>query len=456
MSAEPLPLPGIPETFIQLQSMRSRVNEIIVYSVVGLVMLGVLAFGAVEIWSTSILEISIALLAGLWAISQIRRGALIATSSQTFLPLSAFIGVIALQLAAGASSYRYATSSGLMLYLAYGCACFLITQTLTRTTEVRRLATGLTTFGVSLAIFAVLQSLTFNGKIYWVRTPRFGGWVYGPYVNHNHYAGLMEMLAPIPLVFAFSKYAHGRTRWVAAAAAAFMGATIFLSGSRGGMAAYALQVALFFWFLFRERTRNGAALVLSAFLLIALASVAWIGGSEVTDRISTVASHKTTDLRSDIRFSIYRDSLHLFLEHPILGSGLGTFPHVYPAFRSFYTSQTVNHAHNDYLELLTDTGLLGFGAGMWFVVTAVRRAVRKARTWSADVNGAVALAALIGISGILVHSLVDFNLQIPANAMLFYVLGAIGAMDTHFRNRRREHRHPSTVEVHSGDSTPAI
>jgi O-antigen ligase len=445
----PLPLGNVPESYLQLRSIRSRSNEVILGSLVGLLLLGVLAFGAVEVWATSVLEISIAVLALSWAFNQIRRGTAILNGNPIFLPMCAFAALIVIQLLAGTTSYRHATSSALMLYVAYGCACFLITQTLTRTTEVRRIATTLTIFGTSLAFFAVLQSLSSNGKIYWLRTPRFGGWIYGPYVNHNHYAGLMEMLAPVPLVFAFSKYAQGRKRWLAAGAAAFMGATIFLSGSRGGMAAYSVEVALFFWFLFRERTRNGVALVLTAFLLIALASVAWIGGSEVSDRISTVASNPQSDIRSDIRFAIDRDSLEMFSRRPVLGWGLGTFASVYPRFRSFYTNELVNRAHNDYIELLTDTGLLGLGFGIWFLWAALRPAVRKARTWSGEVNGAVALTALLGIAGILVHSLVDFNLQIPANALLFYVLCSLAGMDTHFRNPQRQHREKSYVEASS-------
>ena len=447
-----LPLPDVPETFLQLQPIRSRANDAILYSLVTIFLLAPLAFGAVEIWSAAILETASVILISVWGLRQVRTGTLILTGNPVFFPMCAFGAVVLLQLLSGTTSYGHATSAALMLFAMYACACFLITQTLTRTTHVRIIATILTGFGTCIALFAVLQSLSSNGKIYWVRSPRFGGWIYGPYVNHNHYAGLMEMLAPIPLVFAFSKYAHGRKRWIAAAAAAFMGATIFLSGSRGGMAAYALQIALFFWFLFRERTRSGVALVLGAFLLVALLSVAWIGGSEVTERISTVASHKQVEIGSDIRFMIDRDSLHMFAKRPILGWGLGTFADVYPQFRSFYTNQLVNRAHNDYLELLTDTGILGFAVGIWFLIATLRPAIRKARTWSGDVNGAVSLAALLGISGILVHSFVDFNLQIPANAMLFYVLCAIGAADTRFRNPRREQRRHSRVEVTSDDS----
>lgn len=447
-----LPLPEVPETYLQLQPIRSRVNEVVLYSLVSVLLLAPLAFGAVEVWATAIVEIAVAILISVWALRQVRSGAVILNGNPIFAPMCGFGAVVLLQWISGNSAYSHATSSTMMLYAAYACACFLVTQTLTRTTHVRYIATTLTCFGTCVALFAVLQSLSSNGKLYWLRTPRFGGWIYGPYVNHNHYAGLMEMLAPMPLVFAFSKYAHGRKRWIAAAAAAFMGATIFLSGSRGGMAAYALQIALFFWFLFRQRTRNSVALVLGAFLLVALVSVAWIGGSEVTERISSVASNKQTEMGSDIRFAIYRDSLHMFAKRPVLGWGLGTFADVYPQFRSFYTNQLVNRAHNDYLELLTDTGILGFGIGVWFLIAVLRPAIRKARTWSGDVNGSVALASLLGISGILVHSFVDFNLQIPANAMLFYVLCAIAAADTCFRNPRREQRRHSRVEVATDDS----
>ena len=134
-----------------------------------------------------------------------------------------------------------------------------------------------------------------------------------------------------------------------------------------------------------------------------------------------------------MRLKIDADSLRMFSQRPILGWGLGTFPTVYPQFRSFYTNSFVNAAHNDYLQLLTETGIVGFAIAIWFLIAAFRPAIRKTRNWPSDVNGAVAVAALLGICGILVHSFVDFNLQIPANAMLFYVLCTVAAMEPRFR-----------------------
>ena len=158
-------------------------------------------------------------------------------------------------------------------------------------------------------------------------------------------------------------------------------------------------------------------------------------------RISTLADYKHPDLNADIRLKIDRDALHMIAARPLFGWGFGTFADVYPQFRSFYTNSLVNEAHNDYLQTLIETGILGFAFAIWLLIAAARPAMRKIQNWPSNVNGIVALAALLGISGILVHSFVDFNLQVPANAMWFYVLCTVAAMEPRFRNLKREYKH---------------
>jgi O-antigen ligase len=250
----------------------------------------------------------------------------------------------------------------------------------------------------------------------------------------------MEMLIPVPLVFAFSRFGNQRERWIAASAAAFMAATIFLSGSRGGMVAFIVEIAIFLTLVLRERHKN-IAVLLGAFLLVSLAIIAWTGGHEVKTRIATFAGDKRSDLATDIRLQIDHDILHMFRKHPIWGSGQGTFAEVYPGLRSFYTDSLVNAAHNDYLQVLAETGIIGFGSMIWFLVVTVRNALRKSAKWTSNLNGAIAVTALLGISGILVHSLVDFNMQIPANAAIFYSLCTVAAMEPRFKTQRRLHHH---------------
>jgi O-antigen ligase len=127
----------------------------------------------------------------------------------------------------------------------------------------------------------------------------------------------------------------------------------------------------------------------------------------------------------------------MFEHKPILGWGFGTFAEVYPEFRSFYTNFFVDKAHNDYLQLLVEMGVLGFATMLWFLVTLYYRAIKKLKNWTVDTNGALSLAAMLGITGILVHSFLDFNLQIPANAALFYVLCTLAAMEPRFGLTRR-------------------
>lgn len=436
----PLPLPELPLGPIATAPARSSRSSRILFSVAALLLFCPLAFGAVDSWAIFILQAASTALLIYWALDQMRSSRIEIRWSPLFPPAIAFAGLLCVQLLPGVSAYWHATFSQMLLYVSYGILCFLLVQTFTRSREVRRLGTALTIYGSAIGSFAVLQNLSSPTKLYWLKTPRLGGWIYGPYVNHNHYAGLMEMLIPVPLVFAFSRFGNQRERWIAASAAAFMAATIFLSGSRGGMIAFAFEIAIFLVLAFREHRKQTIAVVLGAFLMLLLAIVVWTGGGEVKARIATLAADKHSDLTSDIRLQIDRDILHMFKQRPALGWGQGTFADVYPQFRAFYTDSLVNFAHNDFLQVLAETGILGFGIMIWFLVITVRNAFLKSSKWTSNLNGAVSVIAILGISGILVHSLVDFNMQIPANAGVFYSLCTVAAMEPRFKTHRRTHR----------------
>ncbi|MGH9516572.1 MAG: O-antigen ligase family protein [Terriglobales bacterium] len=437
----PLPLHELPVEPLVHASTRSPRSSRILFSAAGLLMFCPLAFGTVPPWSIFILQAASTVLLLDWATGQMRLSRVNIRWSPVFPPMIAFAGLMCVQLLPGVSAYWHGTFSQLLLYVSYGILCFLLVQTLSHSRKVRTLGTALVIYGFALALFAALQNLSAPTKLYWLKTPRFGGWIYGPYVNHNHYAGLMEMLIPIPLVFAFSHFGSQRERWIGASAAAFMSATIFISGSRGGMIAFMVEIAIFLTFALRERQKQNIAILLGAMLLVSLAIIAWTGGHEVKARIATFAGDKHFDLATDIRLQIDRDILHMFTKRPALGWGQGTFTDVYPGFRSFYTDSLVNAAHNDFLQVLVETGIIGFGIMIWFLVVTVLNALRKSAQWTSNLNGAAAVAALLGISGILVHSLVDFNMQIPANAALFYSLCTVAAMEPRFKTHRRIHRH---------------
>jgi len=433
-------------TFLSVPS--SAVETFLLYGTFGLLMFGPLAFGAVDHWSTFILEAGSVLLFLIWLAKQLRdgEGGVVIQWNPLFLPMAAFAVLVLVQIAFRFSAYTHDTVSTALLYCAYAMLCFLSGQTLLRSAQARKLAFMFTLYGFAVAAFALLYGISPNGRLYWVY-PTHGGWIYGPYVNHNHYAGLMELLVPIPLVLAFTRLADDRERIAAAVAAAIMVGTIFLSGSRGGMLAIFAELAVMAVVLLRQKRIVRVAIGLAAFAVVLLVMLTWLGGKELTARVSSISTESRAEISGGMRFSIDRDSVRMFRQKPVLGWGLGTFPVVYPQFRSFYTNFFVNEAHNDYLQLLTEMGALGFATMLWFLFVLFRNAVPKMKNWSTDVNGAVTLACVLGLSGILVHSLFDFNLQIPANAALFYVFCTIAAAPSLLqRTRKRKPALPASEE----------
>ena len=130
--------------------------------------------------------------------------------------------------------------------------------------------------------------------------------------------------------------------------------------------------------LIKQKQGLGTAIGVGVFLVIVVGLLTWLGGAELFKR--TLGSTHA-EITSDIRHNINRDGLKMFLKKPVLGWGLGTFPVVYPQFRTFYTNFFVNEAHNDYLQLLVEMGLLGFGTMLWFLVTLYKRAIKKIGHW---------------------------------------------------------------------------
>ncbi|HUO13939.1 MAG TPA: O-antigen ligase family protein [Verrucomicrobiae bacterium] len=415
------------KTEIDPRLLVARIDDILLYGTFGLLMFGPLAFGAVETWSIFVLEAGAAALMLLWCCKQKVAGELKILWNPLFSPMLAFGALILVQIVFRVSAYAHDTFSTALLYAAYAMLCFLSSQTLIRSSQAKKMALIFALYGFAVAAMALMQGIAPNGKLLWLRQPRLGGWIYGSYVNHNHYAGLMELLVPIPLVLSLSRLVPEKERIAAGVAAAIMTGTIFLSGSRGGMLAIFAEFVFLATILLRQKKTARFAVGIAAFAVVLTSMLMWLGGKELSTRISSVSREAHTEISGGMRLSIDRDSLRMFRQKPIFGWGLGTFPVVYPQFRSFYTNFFVNEAHDDYMQLLTEFGIAGFAITLWFLVVLYRTGFRKLGNWTHEVSGAVTVACMMGVTGILVHSFVDFNLQVPANAALFYVLGTMAA-----------------------------
>ncbi len=385
----------------------------------------VLAFGATEEWSQAVLEVGAAFLLVFWAIEQYRWRAEKLVIPPEFLPLFAFALVVLVQFVFRFTASRYYTRIELQLLMAYLIVIFLMAQAFQRRGHWRGFVWFLMTLGFSVSVLGILQDLTFNGKLYWFRVMRFSGTPFGPYANRNHFAGFAEMIIPVALVpLVLGRVRRERVLLVMLFTIVPIVALV-LSTSRGGIVSFVVQIIILFSLLLIRRAPGKHVMLGGIAVLTAILAVSWIGVQQVLVRFAGV---QNLDVPVGKRKAMVKDTFRLFLDHPILGTGLGTLQLVYPPYDSLYDGKVLNHAHNDYLEALAETGLVGGFCCFWFLAVLLWNGLEGMATTGSSFGSTLHLSGLLACCGILVHSLVDFNLHIPANALLFFVSAHMAAV----------------------------
>jgi O-antigen ligase len=200
---------------------------------------------------------------------------------------------------------------------------------------------------------------------------------------------------------------------------------LFFSASRGGIVAFVFACFLLRVLARGERIRKNRWRSVLTFAALAGAFIVWLGMSDTLERFGQL---KAEGISADRRVSMYRDTCKMIRERPWMGTGLGTLVAVYPGFETHYDGRIVDHAHNDYLELLADTGIVGGLCGLAFLVLLARGGLDNWRKSENPCVRSVQAGALAGCGGILLHSLVDFNLHIPSNGLLFLLLAAMATV----------------------------
>jgi O-antigen ligase len=400
-----------------------------------LVAFAVLAHGAVEPWSEAVLEVGAAALLLLWAWKVWSDGEFKVVWNPLLWPLLGLWGVTALQLATGITVYPFLTRIELLKYTALLALFFLCVQSYRTLEHWHGFVWFLLILGFAVSLFAILQHFTFNGKLYWVRELRYGGIPFGPYVNRNHFAGLMELLIPpglailvlraerrdqLPLVTLFTLLPIG---------------ALFLSASRGGIMSFLAEIGLLA-VLIALRRREGKELVAAGLVVIlAMALVSWLGIGRALERF---ASYKSLEVSEGRRVEMLHGTWRIFLDHPVAGTGLGTLQEVFPLYETIYDGLIVNHSHNDYAEVLAETGAIGGLCGLAFLILLAWTGWKTIAAERQVMNLAFHAGALVACFGLLVHATVDFNFHIPSNALIFLLQAALAtspAPSSHPQNR---------------------
>ena len=255
---------------------------------------------------------------------------------------------------------------------------------------------------------------------------------YGQFINKNHFAYLMEMAFGLGLGIILGGGVKRDRLMIYVALLLPIWTALVLANSRGGVLAMLTQIICAVLLLISLRdyelpkvAHSVAFKTLLLVVLIAgvLCGTFWVGG----DRLATNFEATTSEFKGNTtregasRNEIWRATLKMFAAHPILGVGLGGYWIGITAYHDASGLMTPQEAHNDYLELLSSGGVIGFALGVWFLVNVIRK-TRENLLVDSGYMRAVRFGAILGIAGVAGHSLVDFGLHILGNAVVFMIL----------------------------------
>jgi O-antigen ligase len=308
---------------------------------------------------------------------------------------------------------------------------------------------GLVILGTILAVIGVVQYAlsggeTYKLKIYGFWTPRYRASPFGPFINRNHFAGWVLMVLPFALTSAYSAFFSERRpgmemrhfiAWLSsspsaarmqlmALAAVVMVLSVLMSNSRSGMAAMGAGFVLVaLAFIRRQSSRKARIATIVSLAAIGLSVGAWAGLDRLTSRAATVSGDFAS---AGGRVGVWRDALRIIGDFPVAGTGLDTFGHATILYQSGDRSVHFQEAHNDYLQLAAEGGLL-IGVPVLATLVVVVRQIRQ-RFREAPKDGTtywIRVGAVIALACIGLQSLVEFSLQMPGNAVLFVIVLAI-------------------------------
>jgi O-antigen ligase len=450
----------------------STYDQIIVSVTLFLVVFAPLSFGAVQGWALTVVRTMVSLLLGTWLLKCISRRRFGFVNPPFFTAALLFLLLIVLQLvplppswhsflSAGPSALvenahfhrdhtwrslslnPEATRIGLINVVTCLALCLVLLNNLFGLDRIRTLILALIGIGSFEALYGLLEYWSGRQHIFWYKKVYYLEEVTGTYINHNHFAGLMELTIPLTIaIFAIEYSRH------------FIGAgTRFLSILKGlswatSLKLASLLIAMGVMFVALVLSKSRVGLFASIFSLIVMAGLARgrLHSRVLLKTIGLILMSGLVTIRFDrgpierfswwqdeaqIRLNLWKDSVKIVPDFPLIGRGLGTFREVIPYYRSQLDFVKISdapqgafwqHAHNDYLQLLIECGMVGFLIMMWGLVRTARQFLSAlARTTDHEI-ATTGYALLAGMTALLIHSFSDFNFHIPANALIFSVL----------------------------------
>lgn len=334
----------------------------------------------------------------------------------------------------------------LVVFLTFfaGCLTFINSEK-----RLKRIVIITVIFGATMAFLAVLQRISNPEGIYGMRVTT-QAIPFGPFVNQHHFAAFMQMTGGLALGLLLCIDVKREMKLILATAVAIMGIATLFTSSRGGLlgfSAMAGSIVVMNYFASRSSRSDGTSRTVQGKLLIAAGSIALVltvlgtvlllGGNDQVFRGTGVVSADAADISTG-RLHFWPIALKIFFEHPLIGAGLDAFGVAFTKFDTWNGAFRVEQAHNEYLQIMAEGGIVGLACVVAFIILLVKRGFSTIAS-SDGYRRSAAIGALGGCLGIMVHSFFDFPLRTHSNTFFFLLLAAIatvGIAAEHHGHRR--------------------
>lgn len=354
--------------------------------------------------------------------------------------------------------WRPATFNAVVTWLFYAALLYCVPRIITTPPRFKRLLWTIFVTGVVIALTGMLQRTGENTLIFGLR--RVQGEPFGPFVNRDHAANFLVMSALTGLGVFFSGVGallsqRSRTGYFDLLALqllelvmlAVVVCGLFLTGSRGGLHSFAVVAAaaglISAW---RIKTWSCRAAAYAGLIALSAGYGVYVGHNRLL-----LGLEGNTFVRSvNERLSMYKSGTRLLRDFPVFGTGLGAVEHAFPYYKSSGMAEAglVRHVHSDWLELFLETGLAG---GLIYLAGFLAALYRFFRIWACARSfafKALCGGALGAVTAASAHNLAEFGFQIPANALVFFVLlGALASGPAVEDPRRGEPAEDATPEL---------
>lgn len=444
---------------------KTLADKIIFFLICLCIVFTTLAYGTVHQPTIALFYLMIAVITVLWAINSFQTGILRFNKSLLQIPLIGTIVYAVIQIIPFGYLAEIGGVTGIgrtisiepfwtqMFALHFLALFFYFSASLTyldSASRLRKLTTLITVFGFAFSFFAILQAVLSPTKIYGIYEVEYAK-PFGSFVNRHNFASFIEMAIAVPIGLLFSGAIPRDKRLIYLTAIGLMGVALVLSGSRGGLVSL---LAMIVFVLILSRKTNGSTnlpltIGLTVLLLaVVVGGVVLIGGESSLTRVAETA---TSNNISTNRTYIWSVTLEVIKNNLPFGAGIGAFAAAFTPYDVASGIERVEQAHNDYLQILADAGLVGLGLAGFFIYQLFKTGLKNIRTENLFRRG-VAIGAFGGCFAILVHSVFDFVLHTTAITVMFLTLvsllvvsGRKFADDQH----RREHRRSKKANITS-------